>query len=200
MSRSARRSSRRPFCGTARQTPSRKWTCPAAIPAGWSAPMPSLRSSTVRSPAGAASTGPGSGRGCPPTPPRPCWTSGAAAGDVPVLLARWAARDGLRLEVTAIDPDPRASLFARGRHASAGVTFRQANCRGAGRRGPPLRRRGVQPRAAPPRRAGTVPCRVGHAVPRHGGPQRHPPQCRRLRALLCLRPGCSPAPTSGRTG
>ena len=51
---------------------------------------------------------------------------GCGGGDVPVLLARWAARDGLRLEVTAIDPDPRASLFARGRHASSGVTFRQA--------------------------------------------------------------------------
>jgi 2-polyprenyl-3-methyl-5-hydroxy-6-metoxy-1,4-benzoquinol methylase len=50
---------------------------------------------------------------------------GCGGGDVPVLLARWAARDGLRLEVTAIDPDPRAILFARGRHASAGVTFRQ---------------------------------------------------------------------------
>jgi len=52
---------------------------------------------------------------------------GCGGGDVPVLLARWAARDGLRLEVTAIDPDPRASLFASGRHPSAGVTFRQAD-------------------------------------------------------------------------
>lgn len=51
---------------------------------------------------------------------------GCGGGDVPVLLARWAARDGLRLEVTAIDPDPRASLFARARHASSGVAFRQA--------------------------------------------------------------------------
>src|SRR6478609_6534397 len=51
---------------------------------------------------------------------------GCGGGDVPVLLARWAARDGLRLEVTAIDPDPRAILFARARHATADVTFRQA--------------------------------------------------------------------------
>ena len=43
-----------------------------------------------------------------------------------MLLARWAAHDGLRLKVTAIDPDPRAILFARGRHATADVTFRQA--------------------------------------------------------------------------
>jgi 2-polyprenyl-3-methyl-5-hydroxy-6-metoxy-1,4-benzoquinol methylase len=51
---------------------------------------------------------------------------GCGGGDVPVQLARWASRDGLRLEVTAIDPDPRASQFARDRHASAGVTFRRA--------------------------------------------------------------------------
>jgi 2-polyprenyl-3-methyl-5-hydroxy-6-metoxy-1,4-benzoquinol methylase len=51
---------------------------------------------------------------------------GCGGGDVPVLLAGWAARDGLRLEITAIDPDPRAILFARSRHATADVTFRQA--------------------------------------------------------------------------
>jgi 2-polyprenyl-3-methyl-5-hydroxy-6-metoxy-1,4-benzoquinol methylase len=51
---------------------------------------------------------------------------GCGGGDVSVLLARWAARDGLRLEITAIDPDPRAILFARARHATADVTFRQA--------------------------------------------------------------------------
>lgn len=51
---------------------------------------------------------------------------GCGGGDVPVRLARWAARDGLLLEVTAIDPDPRASRFARERNGGAGVTFRQA--------------------------------------------------------------------------
>ncbi|PVZ59721.1 methyltransferase [Arthrobacter sp. H-02-3] len=51
---------------------------------------------------------------------------GCGGGDVPVLLSRWAGRDGLRLDITAIDPDPRASLFATDRHASAGITFRQA--------------------------------------------------------------------------
>jgi 2-polyprenyl-3-methyl-5-hydroxy-6-metoxy-1,4-benzoquinol methylase len=51
---------------------------------------------------------------------------GCGGGDVPVRLARWAARDGLRLEVTAIDPDPRASRFARERNSAPGVTFRQA--------------------------------------------------------------------------
>lgn len=52
---------------------------------------------------------------------------GCGGGDLSVLLARWAARDGLRLEVTAIDPDPRAILFAHSRHAAADVTFRQVS-------------------------------------------------------------------------
>ncbi|WP_427007568.1 class I SAM-dependent methyltransferase [Pseudarthrobacter sp. H2] len=51
---------------------------------------------------------------------------GCGGGDVPVRLARWAASDGLRLEITAIDPDPRASRFALERNGAAGVTFRQA--------------------------------------------------------------------------
>ena len=51
---------------------------------------------------------------------------GCGGGDVAVMLSRWAARDGLRLEVTAIDPDPRASRFAAQRHADTGVRFRQA--------------------------------------------------------------------------
>ena len=51
---------------------------------------------------------------------------GCGGGDVPVMLSRWAARDGLRLEITAIDPDPRASRFAAERHPAAGVRFRQA--------------------------------------------------------------------------
>src|SRR5688572_4208357 len=51
---------------------------------------------------------------------------GCGGGDVPVMLARWAARDGLRLEITAIDPDPRASRFAADRHPDADVEFRQA--------------------------------------------------------------------------
>jgi len=52
---------------------------------------------------------------------------GSGGGDVPRALARWAARDGLRLEITAIDPDPRAHAFATERPAVAGVTFRQAS-------------------------------------------------------------------------
>jgi 2-polyprenyl-3-methyl-5-hydroxy-6-metoxy-1,4-benzoquinol methylase len=49
---------------------------------------------------------------------------GCGGGDVPVQLSRWAARDGLRLAITAIDPDPRAAAFAV-RRSRAGVSFRQ---------------------------------------------------------------------------
>jgi len=40
---------------------------------------------------------------------------GCGGGDVDVLLSRWAARDGRRLAITAIDPDPRAIRFAQER-------------------------------------------------------------------------------------
>ncbi|WP_373461934.1 class I SAM-dependent methyltransferase [Arthrobacter sp. V4I6] len=60
---------------------------------------------------------------------------GCGGGDVPVMLARWASRDGLRLEITAIDPDPRASRFAAKHHPAAGVTFRQATTAGLVREG-----------------------------------------------------------------
>ncbi len=62
----------------------------------------------------------------PPGHPATLLDIGCGGGDVPVMLSRWAARDGLRLEITAIDPDPRASRFAAERHPAAGVRFRQA--------------------------------------------------------------------------
>jgi len=52
---------------------------------------------------------------------------GYGGGDVPVLLGAWAARDRLRLEITAIDPDPRAFQFAVRHRKAKGVTFRQAS-------------------------------------------------------------------------
>ena len=52
---------------------------------------------------------------------------GCGGGDVPVLLAAWAARDRRKLEITAIDPDRRAFDFARRRRHIPGVTFRQAS-------------------------------------------------------------------------
>ena len=51
---------------------------------------------------------------------------GSGGGDVPRLLARLAARDGLDLRITAIDPDPRAHAFAVSRPRPPGLEFRQA--------------------------------------------------------------------------
>lgn len=51
---------------------------------------------------------------------------GCGGGDVARALARWAARDGLRLGVTAIDPDARAHAYATGLPRMTGLTFRRA--------------------------------------------------------------------------
>lgn len=51
---------------------------------------------------------------------------GSGGGDVARSLARWAARDGLQLRVTGIDPDARAHAYADALPTIAGVTFRQA--------------------------------------------------------------------------
>lgn len=51
---------------------------------------------------------------------------GSGGGDVPRAIARWARRDGFRLEVTAIDPDERAHAYATSRPAVPGLSFRRA--------------------------------------------------------------------------
>lgn len=51
---------------------------------------------------------------------------GSGGGDLPLALAAWAASDGLRLQITAIDPDARAHDFASTRPPVRGVTFRRA--------------------------------------------------------------------------
>lgn len=51
---------------------------------------------------------------------------GSGGGDVPRMLARWARRDGLRLEITGIDPDERAHGFASSRRDVPGLSFRRA--------------------------------------------------------------------------
>lgn len=51
---------------------------------------------------------------------------GSGGGDVPRALARWAARDGYQVQITAIDPDPRAHTWATRQPAVKGVMFRQA--------------------------------------------------------------------------
>lgn len=52
---------------------------------------------------------------------------GSGGGDLTAALADWARRDGLRLEVTGIDPDERADAYARRAHAGqANLEFRRA--------------------------------------------------------------------------
>ncbi|GGH92266.1 class I SAM-dependent methyltransferase [Arthrobacter liuii] len=52
---------------------------------------------------------------------------GSGGGDLAVMLARWAARDGKAMHVTGIDPDPRAARFARQRGSIPDVEFREAH-------------------------------------------------------------------------
>jgi 2-polyprenyl-3-methyl-5-hydroxy-6-metoxy-1,4-benzoquinol methylase len=47
-----------------------------------------------------------------PTETRRVLDIGTGGADVPRALLKWARADGLRLEVTAIDPDPRALNWA----------------------------------------------------------------------------------------
>jgi 2-polyprenyl-3-methyl-5-hydroxy-6-metoxy-1,4-benzoquinol methylase len=49
---------------------------------------------------------------------------GTGGADVPRALLRWARADGLRLEVTAIDPDPRAFAWSSRRPAEPGLVLR----------------------------------------------------------------------------
>ncbi|MCA4131445.1 class I SAM-dependent methyltransferase [Arthrobacter sp. M4] len=51
---------------------------------------------------------------------------GCGGGDVARRLASLAAKDGLNLRITAIDPDERAFRFAVGTKSNQGITFRQA--------------------------------------------------------------------------
>lgn len=51
---------------------------------------------------------------------------GSGGGDVPRALARWARRDGYEVQITAVDPDPRAHSWALRRPPVAGLSFRRA--------------------------------------------------------------------------
>lgn len=51
---------------------------------------------------------------------------GSGGGDVARSLLRWARRDGFALQVTAIDPDPRAHAWATRRPPIPGLTHRRA--------------------------------------------------------------------------
>ncbi|MBT1004068.1 methyltransferase domain-containing protein [Paenarthrobacter sp. DKR-5] len=61
-------------------------------------------------------------------PGRPCslLDVGCGGGDVAFDLVRWAARDGIELAVTAIDPDERALAFSTAHPQAGAVTFRRA--------------------------------------------------------------------------
>lgn len=52
---------------------------------------------------------------------------GCGSGDVARSLAKWARRDGLRLTVTAVDPDERAFAFASQSARVEGVSYRKAH-------------------------------------------------------------------------
>lgn len=51
---------------------------------------------------------------------------GCGGGDLARALVRWASRDGCRVHVTGVDPDPRAHAWATARPPVPGVTFRRA--------------------------------------------------------------------------
>jgi 2-polyprenyl-3-methyl-5-hydroxy-6-metoxy-1,4-benzoquinol methylase len=54
---------------------------------------------------------------------------GSGGGDVPRALAAWARHDGHPLEITAIDPDPRAHEFATAHPPTPGLRFEQTTSR-----------------------------------------------------------------------
>jgi 2-polyprenyl-3-methyl-5-hydroxy-6-metoxy-1,4-benzoquinol methylase len=51
---------------------------------------------------------------------------GTGSADLPRRLLRWARADGLRLEITAIDPDPRAIAWASAQSPLPGLELRRA--------------------------------------------------------------------------
>ena len=51
---------------------------------------------------------------------------GSGGGDLTRALTRWARRDGYRLQITGIDPDPRAHAWAAHGPAEPGLSFRRA--------------------------------------------------------------------------
>ena len=64
-----------------------------------------------------------------PTETRRVLDIGTGGADVPRALLAWAGADGLRLEVTAIDPDPRALDWALRQPAVPGLLLRRVTSR-----------------------------------------------------------------------
>jgi len=65
-----------------------------------------------------------------PSGPNSLLDIGFGGGDITRRIAAWAAQDGISLDVTAIDPDPRALAFASAAATAGGVQF-QATTSGA---------------------------------------------------------------------
>lgn len=61
-----------------------------------------------------------------PLEPRTLLDIGCGGGDVALTLARWAQADGLALELTAIDPDPRALNYAKEHSCLENISFQRA--------------------------------------------------------------------------
>lgn len=60
---------------------------------------------------------------------------GFGGGDIPRALLSWAERDGLKLNVYAIDPDPRAAAFAHALPSQPRLSFEQTDTRTVRARG-----------------------------------------------------------------
>ncbi|TYP94119.1 2-polyprenyl-3-methyl-5-hydroxy-6-metoxy-1,4-benzoquinol methylase [Fodinibius salinus] len=52
---------------------------------------------------------------------------GFGGGDIPIKLATWASNDGLALQITAIDPDPRAFQFVQKLEYPKNISFLQCS-------------------------------------------------------------------------
>lgn len=60
-----------------------------------------------------------------PDTPNTLLDIGFGGGDIPHKLARWATEDGFTLQITAIDPDPRAMDFVQAQERHPNITFLQ---------------------------------------------------------------------------
>lgn len=62
-----------------------------------------------------------------PKEPRTLLDIGFGGGDIPIKLAQWANDDDLKLEITAIDPDPRAFGFVQKLEYPENISFLQCS-------------------------------------------------------------------------
>lgn len=60
-----------------------------------------------------------------PDTPNSLLDIGFGGGDIPIKISRWATNDGYNLQITAIDPDPRALNFVQNLDRYPNITFLQ---------------------------------------------------------------------------